>query len=121
MTDAASTLTEALAFHQGDWMKKALDFAGVPAKRMAEYLDVDPATVSRWINGKQPASKQTLRLWALRTGVPLRYLETGIINDESPRPEGPDRGNTAETTRPAGETSLYHLRRPVSLIERLAA
>lgn len=88
MTDVATSLSEALAFHQGDWMKKALDHAHVSSKSMAEYLDVEPATVSRWLNGKRHPSKQTLRLWALRTGVPLDYLETGRIDDDTPRPDG---------------------------------
>ncbi len=83
MTNAVATthLAEALTPHQGDWMRKALTVHGLTNKEMAEYLEVDAATVSRWINGKQPANKQTLRLWALRTGVPLSYLETGIIPD----------------------------------------
>ena len=109
MTDVATTLSEALAFHQGDWMKKALDVASVSSKSMAEYLGVEPATVSRWLNGKRAPSKQTLRLWALRTGVPLSYLETGsLANEESPRPDGPAGGIEAGSKSPAGETSLYH-------------
>lgn len=90
MTDVATTLAQALAFHQGDWMKKALDAAGVSSKDMAQYLDVEPATVSRWLNGKRTPNKQTLRLWAMRTGVPLHYLETGELDTEAPRPDGPD-------------------------------
>lgn len=85
----APTLAEALADHQGDWMRKALSYSGVSAKGMAAYLDVDAATVSRWINGHQAPSRQTLLLWAMRTGVPVSYLETGRLDEESPRPVGP--------------------------------
>lgn len=44
-------------------------------------------TVSRWINGHKVPSKQTRRLWALRTGVPLEWLETGQALAEKPRPD----------------------------------
>lgn len=87
MTDTANAQWEALAPHQGDWMKKALDVAGISAKSMAEYLGVEPETVSRWLNRKRSPSLQTLRLWAMRTGIPMSYLQTGII------PEDPDNGS----------------------------
>lgn len=79
MTDTASTQWEELTFHQGDWMRKALIVADMTALEMAEYLEIAPATVSRYLNGKRPAPINTLRVWALRTGVPLSYLKTGII------------------------------------------
>lgn len=85
MTDTA-TAWGALAFHQGDWMKKALDASDLSAKGMAEYLGVEPETVSRWLNAKRTPSLQTLRLWAMRTGVPLSYLKTGEL------PSTPDDG-----------------------------
>jgi len=84
MTDTANSLAVDLAFHQGDWMKKALDHAGVAAKDMAAYLDVEPATVSRWLNGKKPVKGAYLKLWALKTGVPLQYLETGVVPTGDP-------------------------------------
>lgn len=82
MTDAAHNLSRSLAPHRGDWMRKALEYSDVSSKDMADYLEVTPSTVSRWLNMKAPVSKQTLRLWALRTGVPLAYLETGKIPPE---------------------------------------
>jgi len=91
MTDAANAAWGALVFHQGDWMKKALVAAKLPAKDMADYLEVDVATVSRWLGGKQRPSKQTLRLWALKTGAPLEYLETGRL------PMEPDDGGVGPT------------------------
>lgn len=90
MTNAErTTTTRSLAFHKGDWMRKALEYAGLSSKDMAEYLDVTPATVSRWLNAKAPVGTQTLRLWALRTGVPISYLQTGI-NPEDPDPQTED-------------------------------
>ncbi|WP_432794425.1 helix-turn-helix domain-containing protein [Rhodococcus ruber] len=53
---------------------------------MAEYLGVARNTVSTWINGRIEPSTQTLRLWALRTGVPFIWLQTGT----APSPDGGD-------------------------------
>jgi transcriptional regulator with XRE-family HTH domain len=44
---------------------------------MADYLGVARNTVSTWINGRIAPSKQTLRLWALRSGVPFDWLSGG--------------------------------------------
>lgn len=57
-----------------DRMRKALREAGISPGQMASYLDVGGNTVSTWINGRIQPSTQTLRLWALRTGVPYEWL-----------------------------------------------
>lgn len=58
-----------------DRMRKALRHSDVGVGEMADYLGVAPNTVSTWINGRIRPSKQTLRLWALRCGVPLEWLQ----------------------------------------------
>ena len=55
---------------------------------MADYLGLTPYTVSRYINRKAEVPLQTLRLWALRTGVPFEWLETG----KTPGGNDPDGG-----------------------------
>jgi len=55
---------------------------------MVDYLDVSRNTVSRWVNGTGPIKKSMLRLWALKTGVPFTWLESGVITDDSPSPDG---------------------------------
>lgn len=60
-----------------DRLRKSLRESGMTVNAMAEYLEVAPETVSRWINGKKPASTQTLRLWAMKTGVNYKWLKTG--------------------------------------------
>lgn len=57
-----------------DRMRKSLRHAGIAPGEMATYLDVGGNTVSTWINGRIKPSKQTLRLWALRTGVSYDWL-----------------------------------------------
>lgn len=64
-------------------MRKALRHAGIRPGEMAEYLGVGANTVSTWINGKITPSTQTLRLWALRCGVPYFWLLSG-----TPAPPG---------------------------------
>ena len=57
-----------------DRLRKALRVAGVGVTEMAGYLGVSRTSVSNWINGRIAPSTQTLRLWALRTGVPYNWL-----------------------------------------------
>ena len=70
-------------------MRIALRHADMGAGEMAEYLGVGRNTVSTWINGRITPGKQSLRLWSMRTGVPLEWLETGElygIRDSNPEP-----------------------------------
>lgn len=64
-----------------DRMRKALREADISVQEIATYLDVSRNTVSTWINGRIKPSKQTLRLWALRTGVSFNWL---CHNDSQP-------------------------------------
>jgi transcriptional regulator with XRE-family HTH domain len=68
-----------LAFGTPDRLNKALTVADVSSQEMADYLGVSRNTISNYINGRTIAKKQTLRLWAMRTGVPLVWLEQGIL------------------------------------------
>ncbi len=60
-------------------MALALEVEGVSVQEMADYLDVNRNSVGRWINGHTRPNKQTLRLWAMRTGVDLAWLEYGEL------------------------------------------
>jgi transcriptional regulator with XRE-family HTH domain len=68
-----------IKWDQPDRMRKALRVSGVSVQEMADYLDVDRSTVSTWINGRIKPSITTLRLWALRTGVPFTWLHHGDL------------------------------------------
>lgn len=65
------------AFTMGDRLAKALAVANVPHAEMAEYLGISGNTIGNYIAGRTRPKKQTLRLWALRTGAPLEWIETG--------------------------------------------
>lgn len=77
-----------LEFDLADRMRRALRVSDVSVQDMAEYLDVSRGTVSTWINGRIAPSRQTRRLFALKTGVPLEWLETG--QQPTTSPVGPD-------------------------------
>lgn len=61
-------------FDRADRMRKALRHADIGVQEMADYLGVSRNTVSNWIGGRINPGTQTLRLWALRTGVPYTWL-----------------------------------------------
>ena len=71
-------------FHRGDRLAKALDYAGMTNVEMAEYLGVGTATISRWVHDRSPVRRGTLLLWAMRTGVDLEWLETGMAPQREP-------------------------------------
>lgn len=76
-------------FDVADRMRKALRESDVGVQEMADYLEVSRSAVGKWINGHITPSAQTVRLWALRTGVPYEWLRDGT----SPRTDwGPGGG-----------------------------
>jgi transcriptional regulator with XRE-family HTH domain len=89
-----------LEFDQADRLRRALRVSNMSVSDMADYLGVTRNTVSNWINGHTPPSTQSLMLFAMRTGVPYEWLETGTSGDPRKGPgRGPIRGN---------ETIQYH-------------
>ena len=88
MSSPAPIDVSQLQFDQADRLDKALKVSGVSGREMADYLGLTPYTVSRYINRKAEVPLQTLRLWALRTGVPFEWLETG----KTPGGNDPDGG-----------------------------
>lgn len=71
-------------FDLPDRMRKTLRHSNESAKSMAEYLGVEPESVSRWINGRSTPSEAVVKLWALRMGVSYNWLKNG----ETPPPDG---------------------------------
>lgn len=63
-----------------DRMRKSLRTSGVSIEDMANYLGVSRRSVSNWTGGRIEPSTQTLRLWALRCGVPYEWLCHGDLN-----------------------------------------
>lgn len=74
----------------GDRLGKSLDYAKLTVGEMADYLGISRNTVGNYIAGRTRVPKPTLTLWAMRTGVPKEWIESG----ESPFDTGggPDDG-----------------------------
>ncbi len=56
---------------------------------MADYLGVERNTVGRYINGRSAPDMRTLRLRAMRCGVPLPWLLTGDAPSPGDQPTVP--------------------------------
>lgn len=79
------------AWDLSDRMAKALRHAGLGVQEMGEYLGISRNTVGNYLHGRTQPDKRTLRLWAIRCGVPLEWLEDGIVTEGDGPPEPPTR------------------------------
>lgn len=66
-------------FDLADRMRKALRESQHNVIYMAEQLGVRRETVSSWLNGRTRPIGPAVRMWAMLTGVPLEWLETGHV------------------------------------------
>lgn len=62
-----------------DRLRKSLRDSGLGVQEMADYLGVSRKTVGNWTNGHVTPGRPELRLWALRTGVPMDWLLDGTV------------------------------------------
>jgi transcriptional regulator with XRE-family HTH domain len=77
-------------------LKMSLDYADISVHAMAEMLGVSRATLSRWMSDKGERPKKAyLSQWALATGVPFEWIDTGVVT-AIPSPDG---GGTRATRR----------------------
>lgn len=70
-------------FQLGDRMALALRNTGHSVQDAADYFGCSRQTIGNWINNRIQPSLGDLRLWAMWTGVPLVWLQTGV----APHPE----------------------------------
>lgn len=85
----------------GDRLGKALRLESVSVAEMARELGVSRNTVGNYIADRTPVRDQTIRVWAMRTGVPFNELKLGITSS------GPD-GNGGITGAYAQGTRKSH-------------
>lgn len=120
MSDASATATAVPEWDVADRVRKALRVSGVGVQEIADYLDVDRSTVSTWINGRITPSTQTLRLVALRCGVPYEWLRDGTTASGPDTPD--DQGITRRRWNGSRVVALNTRRpRPTMSTERPAA
>ena len=78
-----------------DRFHKSLRTAKISITEMADYFEVHRNTISGWINGRIRPDTRTMRLWALRTGVPYEWLRHG-----DPGPDGDGGGSRLGESNP---------------------
>ncbi|NNG77804.1 helix-turn-helix transcriptional regulator [Brevibacterium luteolum] len=84
-----------LQFTRGDRLAKSLSAAGLSSQEMAQHLGVSRNTISNWLNDRTSPRRAELILWAMRTQVPLEWIETGELKNR--RPDGPDGGSSGDS------------------------
>jgi len=93
------------AWHIGDFLRKARENAGLEQAQLAVDLGISRRTVTNYERGHVKPRRAVLMAWAMRTGVPVWWLE----GKENPRQDGPDGGNGLlrldSNQRPSGNTS----------------
>lgn len=76
-------------FTLGDRLRKARELTGLDQGPFGKELDVSRATISNSERGESKPTRIVMRQWALRTGVPLEWLETGQVpSNNGPGPDG---------------------------------
>ena len=106
MDATQKTLKAQLQFGLSDRLAKALHVAGVSTTEMADELEVARSTISNYLNGHTTPKSLYLRIWALKTGVPLEWLETGHFpetpeTEKAPTPKGEGKESRLRDSNPA--------------------
>lgn len=89
MTTDASAAGFIPEFTMGDRLRKARQHTGLEQEEFANDLGISRGTIRNYELDRVAPRKIVLKAWALRTGVPLEWLQTG----ESPRQGDPDGGD----------------------------
>lgn len=85
-TNAAGVIP---VFTEADRLRKARELTGLNRADFAEVVGVSTGTVANYETGSTTRVKPLVRrAWAMATGVPALWLETG----EAPPSGGPDEG-----------------------------
>lgn len=76
------------ARYLGRRLRDAREDAGLSQTELASKIEVGRRTVVRYESARSlyDVQRKTMAAWALATGVPLTWLETGAVPN---RPEGP--------------------------------
>lgn len=85
----------------GDRLRKARELTGLNQTPFAAQIDISTGTVQNYELAKVEPRRIVLKQWALRSGVSLKWLETGFDEESpsgsdpggqvSPSDDGPDR------------------------------
>lgn len=79
MTNTAPDGGSVPRFEMRHRLALALEWGHASVAEMADELGVHRNTVSRYLNDPEArVTRGTMRVWALRTGVPLEWIQYGI-------------------------------------------
>ena len=82
-----------------DRLRKAREETGMDQREFAEHTGISKNTISNYETGKTSRiSRPMLAAWAMGSGVPLEWLETGHA-PSGPGPEGLDPESTGSVSR----------------------
>jgi len=83
----------------GDRLRKARQVSGLTVRDFAEEIGVSTKTITDAEGDRRRPRKILINAYAMRTGVPREWLETGQVSTDD---NGPETGiNTDATTRHA--------------------
>lgn len=91
---------EVPTFDKADRLAKALQHANVSVQAMADYLGVSRNTVGNYLARRTPVPRASVIAWALKTGVPFKWLEEGT-DTEAGGPEGGQRARGDSNSQPS--------------------
>lgn len=112
-TDPHATIPE---WTVGDRLRKARQLTGLTTRDFAKAIGVSQATITSAETGARTPRRITLLAYAMRSGVPIEWIETG----EEPHAPGPDGGGQIESHTHNRRTTTRHARTDVWAL-RLAA
>lgn len=75
---------------QADRLRKAREHAGLTQEQMAAEIGIARRSVSAYESGAT-VKRPVLLSWAMRTSVPLAWIETGSLSGQTP-PDGVTNG-----------------------------
>jgi transcriptional regulator with XRE-family HTH domain len=88
-----------------DRLNKALRHSGKSTQQMADELGVHRNTISNYTSGRKQPDRRTILAWAVATGVPVVWLETGEAADD----QGPSGGGAEVGAGSAPRAALASL------------
>jgi transcriptional regulator with XRE-family HTH domain len=73
-----------------DRLRKAREFAGLSQSELGEDVGISRRSISAYENGAATPNRPVLLSWALRCGVPLRWLNGGEWAPRGSNPQPTD-------------------------------
>ena len=72
-----------VSFDVADRLRKAREMAGYEQGELAKMIDVSRTTVGNYEHRHVRPVRNTVKLWAMATGVPYTWIMTGVWPDDS--------------------------------------